>query len=90
MTENKMKIKRHRAREKKKRERYDREGKNKQITTAVIRAKRLERTDYQADRCRYIFVWSTTMPTTTSDQSESMGKINKAYVCRRADVVDTL
>jgi hypothetical protein len=40
----------------------------------------LARTDNQAGRCIYISVWSTTMAAaTTSDQSESMRKINKPY-----------
>jgi hypothetical protein len=42
----------------------------------------LARTDNQVGRCRYISVWSTMMAaaaTTTSDQSESMRKINKPY-----------
>ena len=41
----------------------------------------LPRTDNQAGRCRYISVWSTMMAaaTTTSDQSETMRKINKPY-----------
>ncbi len=39
----------------------------------------LARTDSQAGRCLYIFVWSTTLVTTTSDQSGTMSKINKPY-----------
>jgi hypothetical protein len=41
----------------------------------------LARTDNKAGRCRYISVWSTMMAaaTTTSDQSETMRKINKPY-----------
>lgn len=46
----------------------------------------LVETDYRAGRRLYISVWSTT----TSDQSEPMGKINKPYGNRRYDVVDTL
>ena len=45
-------------------------------------ARMLARTDYQAGRCRYISVWLGMTPTTTSDQSESMRKINKPYVDR--------
>jgi len=46
-------------------------------------------TDYQAGRCLYISVWSMTMVTTTSDQSEPMRKINKPYGNRWFCVVDT-
>jgi hypothetical protein len=50
----------------------------------------LARTDYQAGRCRYISVWSTTMATTTSDQSGPMRIINKPFGNARYSVVDTL
>lgn len=48
------------------------------------------RADYQAGRCLYISFWSTTIVTTTSDQSGPMRKINKPYGNRCCCVVDTL